>query len=368
MINSALLSSEASTGSLVKTRVISRQDIKVGDLVREGSFTHVLDITPSHDPAEIRMNNQSSFTYVIKQLRPEVMDLLNTSIEKYQKVSTAIIMEALFLSRLAHPNIVRIHGVSLAIHNCLFQLTEEEPARDDDYFLVMPRITETLDQRLNFWKEQNTDKDAIFPLQCRVGLQLARVLSYLQEKRIIYRDLKTSNVWLEGNSLVKLFDFENCRELPPSQPFDPTMSEKDMKVLHYYHDKASAMTIPHYDQVFEMSAVGSPAFMAPELLVTPCLYNGKCDVYSWSILMAHLLTLEEPFVGSNQAEHLRRVVALHERPVLSDLKLPHTLEHLIRRAWAADISVRPNIHEVRDNMELIVVVQDSHVCGQASYA
>jgi serine/threonine protein kinase len=193
-------------------------------------------------------------------------------------------------------------------------------------------------------------------------------MSFLHDKRIIYRDLKTSNVGIQGHSVVKLFDFGSCRELPRAQPYDPTMSKRDLKGLYYYHDRTRASTIPHYEQVFQMSFVGSPAFMAPELFRTPCLYNGRCDVFSWSILMAHLLTLEEPFVGSNHAEHRQRVVVLHQRPVLSGLKLPHSLEQLIRRAWAADLSVRPSIHEVLDHMELFVIIHDSHFCPLASYA
>jgi serine/threonine protein kinase len=369
--NSAILASEAGTrtGSLVKTRVMSRKDFKLGNLVGEGTFTRVFNIVPYKDLGKIELNDQVAHTYVIKQLRPEVMDLRVTSMKTFQKASTDITMEALYLARLDHPNIVQIHGVSSAIHKCMFPLMDEEPAREDDFFFVMPRIRETLDERIQHWKEKrNADKKEIFPVQCRIGLQLAQVLSFLQEKRIIYRNLKTSNVGLQGHSIVKLFDFGTSRELPRAQPYDPTMSKEDLKGLHYYHDKTSAFTIPHHDQVFQMSFVGSPAFMAPELLKIPCLYNGKCDVYSWSILMAHLLTLAEPFAGVSHAERFQRVVVLHERPVLADLKLPDSLEHLIRRAWAADLSVRPSIHQVRDHMELIVIIHDSHCCTLASYA
>jgi serine/threonine protein kinase len=372
MEESALLSfeteAETGTGTLVKTRVISRQNFKLGNLVGEGSFARVFDIKPSNDPSNIEMSNQVTESYVIKQLRPVIMDLHRTSMKEFQKASTNIILEALYLASLAHPNIVPIHGVSSAIHNCMFHLMEDEPAREDDYFFVMPRIREKLDERIQNWKEHNADKKKIFPVQCRIGLQLARVLSFLQEKRIIYRNLKTSNVGLQGHSIVKLFDFGTCRELPPAQPYDPTMSKKDMKGLHYYHDKTSAFTISHHDQVFQMTPVGSPPFMAPELFVTPCLYNGKCDVYSWSILMTHLLTLKEPIAGNSHAEHLRRVVVLHERHVLAGLQLPHSLEHLIHRAGAADLAVRPNIHQVLDHMELIVITHDSNHRTLVSYA
>eukprot|EP00797_Seminavis_robusta_P025361 Sro440_g143360.2 (137) ;mRNA; r:9735-10145 len=132
------------------------------------------------------------------------------------------------------------------------------------------------------------------------------------------------------------------------------MTQKEMRSLHYYHDKTNASTIRHHEQVFHMSAVGSPRYMAPEVVKQPHLYNGKCDVYSWSILMVHLLALEDLFVDWNNLDILQRVVWGEERPALSYLRLPPPLEQLLKHAWATDLSVRPNVHQVLDHMELIV--------------
>jgi hypothetical protein len=168
MESSAILSPETGTGSLVKTRVISRHDFKLGKLVGEGSCTRVYEIISSNDPSSIEKNDQVESTYVIKQLRPEVIDLRVTSMKEFQEASTNLIREVLFLARLNHPNILQIHGISSAIHNNMFHdLQDEGPPREGDYFFVMPRIRERLDERIQHWKEkENADKKAMFPVQC----------------------------------------------------------------------------------------------------------------------------------------------------------------------------------------------------------
>ena len=100
------------------------------------------------------------------------------------------------LRKLDHPNIIRLHGV--AAEGPQGFATGAEGA----YFLVLDRLADTLDGRIEVWKELERRKKAnlspefelhlkaLFVKQLQVGLDLASALMHLHKLRIIFRDLK----------------------------------------------------------------------------------------------------------------------------------------------------------------------------------
>lgn len=303
--------------------------------------------------------------FVIKQLHPAILDYRKTNVKDLEQAATDMIMEVAYLSRFkGNPNIVNVLGVSPSIHQCMFFDSRKNKKRHAfdrtiesesmlDYFFVMKRIPETLDRRIQSWKEQlqgkQTNRKAMLPRQCQIALQLASVLNFLQQRRIIYRDLTPRNCGIQQpGDTVQLFDFGTCRELPPAHTCDrgKPLHAKEFRNYHFYNNN-------QYEEVFHMSFIGTQRYMAPEI-ITSQLYNGKCDVYSWAIVVAELLSLEEPFGGYSQSEYIQKVVLQQERPALAALNLPHSLEELLRHAWATDLLTRPNIRQVLGHMELIV--------------
>ncbi|KAL5833433.1 hypothetical protein ACOSQ3_017107 [Xanthoceras sorbifolium] len=106
----------------------------------------------------------------------------------------------------------------------------------------------------------------ISPLSWNIRLQIAigaaRALAFLHnlEKKVIYRDLKTSNILLDENYNVKLSDFG----LAMRGPFD---------------EEAHVTTI----------VMGTYGYAAPEYVATGNIYI-KSDVFSFGVILVELLT------------------------------------------------------------------------------
>ena len=95
--------------------------------------------------------------------------------------------------------------------------------------------------------------------------QVTDILIYLQknERKMIYKDLKPSNIILQSNGKIKLIDFGTARYYSPKK-------KKDTRVL------------------------GTPGYAAPEAY-TGAQTDFSSDIYSLSATFYHLATGEEPF-------------------------------------------------------------------------
>ena len=103
------------------------------------------------------------------------------------------------------------------------------------------------------------DDKAIF----RYSAQIILAIMAMHTKNILHRDIKTQNIFISRNGLLKLGDFGISREL----------ESKDAKAG---------------------TSCGTPLFMPPEL----CLgykYDHKADVWAVGIILYELITLKKPF-------------------------------------------------------------------------
>mmetsp|Transcript_87708 Transcript_87708/g.183365 ORF Transcript_87708/g.183365 Transcript_87708/m.183365 type:complete len:583 (-) Transcript_87708:334-2082(-) len=109
--------------------------------------------------------------------------------------------------------------------------------------------------------------------------QVIQSVRYLHEKQIAHRDIKGENYLLQASSsiddaIVKLVDFGTAR----------------------HFDAAKGMT----------TALGSPIYMAPEVLNKPT-YSEKCDLWSCGCMLFIMLAGYAPFHGKTESETLKMV-------------------------------------------------------------
>jgi serine/threonine protein kinase len=179
---------------------------------------------------------------------------------------------------------------------------------------------------MNKWRDEPCDellkstgghhRDYSEPL--KYSSQIASAISYLHERDIIYRDLKPKNIGINANGNVKLFDFGFARLLPHERSVDDT---------------------------FKMTGrIGTLRYMAPEVALKES-YNLKVDVYSWSIILWEMLSLENPYQTIPREQFLTLVCQREERHKL-DPVWPKSLRDLIGRSWGNHISTRPTMEEV----------------------
>ena len=199
--------------------------------------------------------------------------------------------EVAALTRLRHPNIVRILGAAAAAPTyCL--VLEYCDGGDVRQALNQPTPPGF------FWS---------------IAEGVATGMAYLHRKGVMHRDLKCSNVLLESNGLgVRITDFGLA--------------------THVEGRAAGAVE------------VGTFRWMAPEIARREA-YSTSADVYSYAMVLFELITHEVPFAAW-EARQAAAAVALHAlRPTLPEAT-PQPLRDLLNRCWDHTPTVRPRFDEI----------------------
>ena len=172
---------------------VDQDDLKIGDLLGTGGFcsVHACTIPSLTKPGE------ADTLYAVKALRRQ--SLCDPNIFKHGAADLAL--EAHFLQALQHEHIIQIHAVPKGnIHDNI------ATGKPYGYFIVMDRLTDTLDKRIEQWHaEQEKHHGSILSRwtqdfrehkrlelveRLRVAYAIADALEYLHLHRVIFRDLK----------------------------------------------------------------------------------------------------------------------------------------------------------------------------------
>ena len=189
--------------------------------------------------------------------------------------------EAEAVARLNHPNIVSLYDAGTC---------------DSGPYLVMELLAGvTLRDRL-------LTGPLPLPESLEVGIEIAWALAHAHAAGVIHRDLKPANVFLTEDGRVKVLDFG----------------------------------IAHVFGVGAGSAIGTPAYMAPEQWRRGP-QDARTDVFGAGATLAEMLTGRLPYAVS---EERSAVLEPGARPTL-DPALPGDLDGLLRRALSPDPDERP---------------------------
>lgn len=96
---------------------------------------------------------------------------------------------------------------------------------------------------------------------------------------------------------------------------------------------------------------GSRRWMAPE----NCLcknYGLSADVYSFSMMFWHVISLQTPFPKYTKEKHMERVIVGGERPNTKKMRTSNFLRNIIAKGWAADCSQRPAMARICELLQL----------------
>jgi serine/threonine protein kinase len=274
--------------------VFQRKDLTVGRLLGRGRFSQVHAID---DHVEGLPEDR---TYVMKHLQRKLFE--NRSHRRFAKDLTNaladLVLEAMYLSKFAnmnHPHIVKLRGLTMGGTSVL----KREGATHQDYFLILDRMEETLDQRIRTWKKQHpaNNTTSLLVTKTEYALQIASALQFLHSQRILYRDCKPENIgFTSGDNTLQLFDFGLARELAQGPEEAP-------------------------NRMYTLSASGTRRYMAPEIFLQR-KYGYKADCYSFAMVFYELLAMTKPFADFTTASHEELVCRLGGRPRLSEIEWP----------------------------------------------
>ncbi|KAK4467669.1 hypothetical protein MN116_008608 [Schistosoma mekongi] len=155
-------------------------------------------------------------------------------------------------------------------------------------------------------------------LICSWVKQIADGMHYLHSCKIIHRDLKSPNVLVGYNHVLKISDFGASREC----------TENSTK----------------------MSFTGTVAWMAPEVIRNePCSF--KVDVWSYGVLLWELLTGEIPYHNVDSTAILWGVGSEHLRlPV--PVTCPSELRVLMKTCWNIRPRNRPSFRQILSHLNV----------------
>ncbi len=177
--------------------------------------------------------------------------------------------EALSMAQMDHPNIVSIY---------------ETGSREDHFYIVMEYVPGcTLREAITAGDLSHQE----------IITQICAGLAHAHERGVLHRDLKPGNILLREDGLIKIADFGLAKLL------DETKSDFTLTLTD--------------------SALGTPAYMAPEQTHSLRDVDHRADIYSLGVVCYEMLTGKVPagnFDPPTKDPHLSGIIlkALHQDP------------------------------------------------------
>ena len=251
---------------------------KVIKLLGEGSF----------GKAFLCKNESNNRICVIKQIVIEDMN---------QKEKDDAYNEAQILGKLDHPNIIKLLEV----------FDSKKPKH------ALNIVTEYADGGDLSEKIKSQNKKPFTELEIlNYFTQICLALKHIHEKKIIHRDLKSSNIFLMKNGLIKLGDFGI------SKGFQNTM------------EKAKTM-------------VGTPYYLSPEILENKP-YDAKSDIWSLGVLLYEMMTFKMPFSANSFPILVVKILRGNYTPPPTIYS--KDLREIIDKCLIVDYGKRPTIQQI----------------------
>jgi serine/threonine protein kinase len=146
------------------------------------------------------------------------------------------------------------------------------------------------------------------------AIDIARGMNFLHSMSIIHRDMKSLNVLLTGDGYARICDFG----------FSRSLSSRDQRMTNN---------------------IGTPHWMAPEILAGNGVYDEKVDVYAYAVVLWEILTKKVPYGLMESAQIVTQVAMNDIRPPIPKTT-PKPIQNFITDCWARDPESRPTFHAI----------------------
>jgi len=183
------------------------------------------------------------------------------------KFMARFLREAFQLSRLEHPNIMKL--IDFGNENGLYFMATE--------FIKGKSLKEYLN-------ENPIAEESAVVIAC----EMAKAFTYMKEMGIIHRDIKPENILISDKDEVILVDFGLAKE------------EGDQ-------------TLSMNDELF-----GTPQYLSPEYISGDSKITIKTDIYSLGITLFYAVSGKLPFNSKNPVDIIRKQLS-EEPPKLKDI-------------------------------------------------
>jgi serine/threonine-protein kinase len=243
-----VMSKEAPVNAKIGSRFGNRYQI-VSELGRGGNSQVYYALDHQNDPPS------------------EVALKISTPSKGDTKFMARFLREAFQLSRLEHPNIMKL--LDFGNENGLYFMATE--------FIKGKSLKEYLN-------ESPIAEESAVVIAC----EMAKAFTYMKEMGVIHRDIKPENILISDNDEVILVDFGLAKE---------------------EGDKTLSMS----DELF-----GTPQYLSPEYISGDSKITIKTDIYSLGITLFYAVSGQLPFNSKNPVDIVRKQLS-EEPPILKDM-------------------------------------------------
>ncbi len=237
--------------------------------------------------------------------------------------------EALSAAQLNHHNVVQVHDVGRV---------------EDTHYISMEYVRGDNLGNLTRKGGRLTFEDA-----AGYVLQACRGLSYAHRRGVVHRDIKPDNLMVNEHGVVKVADLGLAKmrgEIERGVGLD--FGGEDFLREQAYGDLTGLNT-----------AMGTPAFMAPEQGRDASKADHRADQYSLGCTLFYLLAGRTPFTGKTSFEIISKHASEPLEPLESYVKnVPEELEMVVRKMMEKRPEDRyPSLKHVEDALEAYLGIE-----------
>ena len=237
--------------------------------------------------------------------------------------------EASVLQSVRHANVVQFYGMGSMNDGTPFMVIE---------LMELGTLTGVLqDKRIILDWETKT----------RFALETAQGMALVHSLGRMHRDLKSGNILVtmagSGRIMrVKVADFGTATLVGIATNTSDVVNAEEM-----------AMPMTERIKTMRTKGIGTPLWMAPEILSGSSRYGTSADVYSYSIVMWEIASRQEPWVelsGSFIMDQLLKRLVRGIRPNIGEDWHKEYVE-LMTECWSTDPLARPSFLAIVQRLE-----------------
>ena len=252
-----------------------------------------------------------------------------TQISSSEEMEKELDHEASMLQSVRHANVVQFYGMGTMSDGTPFMVIE---------LMELGTLTEIL---------HNGGIDLDWETKTRFALETAQGMALVHSLGRMHRDLKSGNILVTasgpgGMMRVKVADFGTAT----LAGIATNLSTTDIVNV----DELRETTI---NRTMRTKGIGTPMWMAPEILSGSAAYGASADVYSFGIVIWEIASRQEPWAelsGAFIMDQLLGKLTAGIRPSIGE-DWPMVYVQLIQECWSSDDRSRPTFTVIVQRLE-----------------